>query len=831
MTMRSIFAAFSLLVIVFVQSAELKSQNLPDGWSNQLVFDQFDVPAGILHTETDLAIVWELSGKVWLVEGEEVHPEPIIDISEEVAFWGDHGMIGAAIHPDFLNNGYIYLLYSTDRHYYKYYGTPDYEPWASEAYTASMGRLTRYKLNTVDFTTTIPDSRKVLIGETTGTGIPICTASHGVGSVLFGEDGSLLVSTGDGNTWVGVSQTEGFAGQTQDLPEFAYDDIAIEDGVMSENEYLGAYRAQYLDGLNGKILRIDPETGEGLSNNPFYDEENPNSARSKVYSLGFRNPYRMTIKPGTGNGGLEDGFPGIIYITDVGDWVWEEINVVREPGLNFGWPMFQGTAYHNYYYNVETRNTNAPNPLYGTDGCNSEFFSYQNTVKQANQFHDYIYNNPCNTSDQVPDSTITFAHELPVVAYANTANEANPFAVVPSWNSQGDASFTPLSEAGIEADDFTGISGSGGVFINSDSVPSEFNGLYLSGDFSGWFKAFRFDESEELQQVDTWSDYIGAPIHTTQNPSDGCIYVTSISPPEIRKLCFGGNIKPVIIATPELAYGASPLTVDFDASESYDPEGEQLNFQWDFGDGTTSNSPSPTHVFDAQSPNEMDQFETILTVSDIEGATSTVTIPISLNNTPPEAEIVSINEGDLYSVQSPTNFNLFAAVVDAESSPGKMQYDWQLKLNHNTHFHNLETRSGNNQNLLIYPTGCSHTETYWYEIELVVTDPGGLKSIDSRNIYPDCEGVLDGGEDGNITFSPNPFSDRLDMLSAIDLGDEVVYFLYDAAGKQIDQGAKSIYNGRRFIRFNFPTIEGGMYILKLRINGEWYQERIVKIDY
>lgn len=830
--MRYTYLACALFLFGLLNTVGLKCQNLPEGWSNQLAFNQFDVPGGILHTDTELALVWELPGRVWLVEGEEVHPEPIIDITEEVAFWGDHGMIGAAIHPDFINNGYIYLLYSTDRHHYKNFGTPSYDPAASEIFTASMGRLTRYTLNTVDFTTIIPNSRKVLIGDTVGTGIPICAPSHGVGSVVFGEDGSLLVSTGDGNTWVGVSQTQGFAGQTDDLPEFAYDDVALEDGVISEDEYLGAYRAQYLDGLNGKILRLDPETGEGLPNNPFFDDENPDSPRSKVYGLGFRNPYRMTIKPGTGSGGLEDGFPGIIYITDVGDWVWEEINVVREPGLNFGWPMFQGTEYHDYYYSVRAPNSNAPNPLYETNGCDSEFFSYQNTVKQANQFHEYFYSNPCNTSELIPDDIVTFAHELPAFAYANTANEDTPFAVVPSWNSQGDASYTRIADAGIEGDDFTGISGSGGVFVNSDSVPSEFNGLYLMADFSGWFKAFHFNESEEMTQVDTWSDFIGAPIHITQNPSDGCVYFTSLSPVEIRKLCFGGNIKPVIIATPEIAFGASPLEVDFDASESYDPEGDVLNFQWDFGDGTTSDTPSPTHVFEASTPNAIEQFETVLTVSDSEGATSTISIPISLNNTPPEANIISINEGDLYSVKSPTTFNLTASVIDAESNMAEMQYDWQLKLNHNTHSHNLDTRNGNNQNLLIYPTGCSQNETYWYEIELVVTDPGGLKSTDSRNIYPDCEGVLDEtGDDGLFTFSPNPFSNRLEMLSSIDLGDEVVYFLYDAAGKQIAQGSIPVYNGRRFLRFNFPSIEGGMYILKLRINGEWYQERIMKIDY
>ena len=92
-----------------------------------------------------------------------------------------------------------------------------------------------------------------------------------------------------------------------------------------------AYRVQDLDNLSGKMLRIDPLTGLGLSDNPFYDND-PASNRSKVYSYGLRNPFRFAIHPTTGEP----------YIGDVGWTNWEEVNTGR--GANFGWPHYEGAV-------------------------------------------------------------------------------------------------------------------------------------------------------------------------------------------------------------------------------------------------------------------------------------------------------------------------------------------------------------------------------------------------------------------------------------------------------------------------------------------------------
>src|SRR5262249_50202594 len=90
-----------------------------------------------------------------------------------------------------------------------------------------------------------------------------------------------------------------------------------------------ALRAQDVDSINGKLLRIDPATGNGLPDNPFY--AGPTDIPSKVWCYGFRNPFRFTILPGTSD----------VFVGDVGWDDWEELDVAARGG-NYGWPCHEG---------------------------------------------------------------------------------------------------------------------------------------------------------------------------------------------------------------------------------------------------------------------------------------------------------------------------------------------------------------------------------------------------------------------------------------------------------------------------------------------------------
>jgi glucose/arabinose dehydrogenase len=334
---------------------------LPPGFVEQSVGANWSAPLGIAFDTSvpnNRLYVWERAGKVWVVENGSKSATPLIDLSDEVMAWRDLGLLSVALDPRFHENGFIYLLYAVDRHHLLHFGTADYDPAANLNTAPTIGRLTRYTARADDgFRTIDPGSRRVLIGESINKGIPILHDSHGVGALVFGMDGTLLVSCGDGASYYAMDDGGADGGSRAAQAE--------SDGIIARKENVGAFRAQLLDSLSGKILRIDPQTGDGIPGNPSFDSANPRSARSRVWALGFRNPFRMTIRPGSGSAVRTDANPGVIYAGDVGAGTWEELDVIVRPGTNCGWPLFEGLDLHPEYQASPAVNLDAPNPIAG----------------------------------------------------------------------------------------------------------------------------------------------------------------------------------------------------------------------------------------------------------------------------------------------------------------------------------------------------------------------------------------------------------------------------------------------------------------------------------
>ncbi len=122
---------------------------------------------------------------------------------------------------------------------------------------------------------------------------------HAAGAIRFGSDGALYFTHGDGQA-VGTSS--------------------------------GVEKAELLSSLDnsfGKMFRINPLTGQGYADNPFFNGD-LNSIESKVYNYGLRNPWRYALHPDTDEP----------FIGDVGQATWEEIN--RGTGEFFGWSLYEG---------------------------------------------------------------------------------------------------------------------------------------------------------------------------------------------------------------------------------------------------------------------------------------------------------------------------------------------------------------------------------------------------------------------------------------------------------------------------------------------------------
>jgi glucose/arabinose dehydrogenase len=151
-------------------------------------------------------------------------------------------------------------------------------------------------------------------------------ANHNGGLVLFGPDRMLYIGMGDGG---------------------------------SGGDPMG--NGQNRQSLLGKMLRIDVDGGDpyGIpADNPFVGRTD---AKPEIWALGLRNPWRFSFDPTT----------HLLYIADVGQNRWEEVDVVsdKEGGLNYGWNIMEGPACYRTS-NCDQTGLTLPIYSYGHDeGC------------------------------------------------------------------------------------------------------------------------------------------------------------------------------------------------------------------------------------------------------------------------------------------------------------------------------------------------------------------------------------------------------------------------------------------------------------------------------
>ena len=144
------------------------------------------------------------------------------------------------------------------------------------------------------------------------------------------------------------------------------------------------------------------------------------------------------------------------------------------------------------------------------------------------------------------------------------------------------------------------------------------------------------DNPRPVFEADVAGDYLLSLIAfdglAWSTPAYVTIHVAEILPPEA-------------IADADVTSGVAPLTVNFDGSGSYDPQGGTLTFQWDFGDGSGfSTEMSPTHTYDFPGV-----FDATLTVSDELSQIDTDSIRITV--TSPSNILLSASDSGRYSTE------------------------------------------------------------------------------------------------------------------------------------------------------------------------------------
>ncbi len=206
-------------------------------------------------------------------------PEVFVDIVGDIPFAGERGLLGMAFHPQFADNGYVFLSYSI------------FVPEERTLYT----RITRVSMDTerhaLDMTT---EERIFQVAQPFG--------NHNGGSIAFGPDGYLYAGYGDGGSG-GDPQGHG-----QDLSTLL--------GTMTRID----------------VDRPDPERLTPYSippDNPFIGQED---VPPEIWAYGLRNPWKFSF----------DRDNGVLWASDVGQSRYEEVDIIIKGG-NYGWNVFEGS--------------------------------------------------------------------------------------------------------------------------------------------------------------------------------------------------------------------------------------------------------------------------------------------------------------------------------------------------------------------------------------------------------------------------------------------------------------------------------------------------------
>ena len=770
------------------------AQTVPSGFNDAVVISGFNAPVGFTFDANGRMYVWEKSGTVWIVDNGTRLPVPLIDLSEEVGNWRDHGCLGFTLDPAFLSNGRIYLFYTVDRNYLMNYGQPGYDPDADQYLSATIMRVTRYTAIGPAFTSVDLNSRTVLLGETKKTGIPLLYESHSTGALVFASDGTLMLTAGDGASYNAAD----VGGDPQ-----TYFAQALADSIITPAENVGAMRSQLLSSMNGKMLRIDPETGNGVPSNPFYDPAAPRSPQSRVWALGLRNPYRFTYRPGTGSTDPAAGDPGAFYIGDVGWTNYEELNVCYSAGMNFGWPIFEGMEENGSYLNARTQNIDAPNPLYGQGLCTKRYFDFHDLIKQESLVHPTGLPNPCDPGTLIPPNIHIFTNDRPLIDWVH-GNQSRCSAFNGNTAVQYDLD-DPSSP--VPGPRFGGNAAVGGTFITGTGWPAGYQGSYFQGDYGGaWIRRVNVTPDNKAVEVYDFGTNLGAVVFLKEGP-DGALWYVRYETGQIRKIAPLGvtNLPPVAVAGQNVLFGPGPLTVQFTGSNSTDPENGPLTYLWDFGDGGTSITADPSHQFIAPL-GVPTTFTVTLTVRDDQNQPNTTTLLVSVNNTPPVVDITSFPNGQLYPVGVDTTMTLAASVTDAEHGPAQLSYSWQTVFHHNTHVHSEPVDHAVTTSSVISGLGC-YSETYYYEVRLTVTDAGGLFTTVSHFLYPHCSAIAPTAViNAPLFYGTSPFPATMDGSSSVDNG-TIVNYSWDFGDGTTDNGAA----------VNKTFTENGDYIVTLTV--------------
>jgi PKD repeat protein len=279
--------------------------------------------------------------------------------------------------------------------------------------------------------------------------------------------------------------------------------------------------------------------------------------------------------------------------------------------------------------------------------------------------------------------------------------------------------------------DGAGAAITGGPVYRGDMFPPEYRGSLFFGDYTaGFVKRAVLDAAGNVTAVADFDTAAGSVVDLKVAP-DGALYYLTYYPGRLYRIGYDlGNQAPTANATADVTKGVEPLTVHFSSAGSTDPEGDELEYAWDLGDGTTSTEPDPVHSYP-----EIGVYTATLTVTDAQGLQAQAVPVVIQVGVAPTVTVATPADGSMYRAGDTITYNAFAtdaAGLDLDDGDIKTE----VLLHHNTHIHPfVGPLTGRAGSFTIPVTGEAAPDT-WHEIRVTATDANGLSTTKSVAVFP-----------------------------------------------------------------------------------------------
>jgi glucose/arabinose dehydrogenase len=687
-------------------AAAAAEPELPPGFRDEVMIAGLDQPVAARQAPAPDGRVFVLEKRgVLKVFDSMTDQTPVFALSIETAVMNniDHGALGFTLDPDFVSNGFVYILHSFNYRlgdapgsvpYWTGPDSPSYDDCTQDTKYDDEGcevsnRLVRF---------TIDDTSDLAVGEPTVLITDWCQQyfSHSAGALAFGADGYLYASGGEG-----ASYTDN---ENYDIGQFGN---PCDDPLNAG----GRVRAQDVrtladpTSLSGSVIRVDPDAAVAADGqvapapgNPLIASADLNARRMVAH--GFRNPFRLTIRPGSND----------LYVGDVGESTFEEINRVGENRSqlnNSGWPCFEGPARYPNIRNDVPICDDLPDAA-----VEPPFYKYGHD-------EEVTFDEACGIGTGSV-SALAFAQDDSFPTQLINPDRPGPKdALVFGDYSRGCLWYLP--------DSGTGVPDSGNPQIlaeNADGPVDLFTGndgtLYYVGIGLGGF------ETGSIRRI---SYDAGRPDATLE------------------------------LAEGSLPYGDTPLDVTFDASKSKDPNpADVLTYRWDLdGDGDFDETPLPS-----EDPTISEQYtdgsqNVVVTVEVSDGVlTDTAQLTIYPGNNPPDLAINTPDPDATWVVGQQIAFS--GSAIDPEDGElAAADVDWSITMEHcpafpSCHSHPMLEAPGVLEGSV---STIDHELPSFILLRITATDSRGLTATKTQRAEPADLNVTFGTVPGGLRYSVN----------------------------------------------------------------------------